>query len=128
MRLTPGWCRTLAIGWSGVVLALVSVGVSSHIIGRPVVWLDDQRWSPAVLGILAALVSGPALFTAVWSYLKRTLIPVASLVATVVLACAAIADRHASPGAAVVEGALTCAALLLTASSLAGRYRTVTQL
>lgn len=123
IRLEPAWSRTVCIGWSGLAIALVCTGVSSHIIGRPVFWLDDQRWPTLVLGILAILVVGSALFAAFWSYGNGARIPIVSFTATVILAFSAIADTNRSPGAAVVEGALAVSALLLTAASYIGRSR-----
>lgn len=114
------------IGWCGLILALVCTGVSSHIIGRPVYWLDDQRWSPFVLVLMALIVTGPALAAAIWSLIDAPWIPLVSGAASIVLAVAAVIDRNSSPGSAVVEGALALAAVLLSSASFAGRYRMVT--
>ena len=127
MRLTPGWSRTAFLGWGGIAIALACTGISSHIIGRPVFWLDDQRWPVGVLVLLAVCVAGPSFFSAFWSYLNRTWVPLLSGGSTAVLAVAALLDRHTSPGAAVVEGALAGAGLLMTLATLAGRYRTSPQ-
>jgi hypothetical protein len=127
MRLTPGWSRTSFLGWGSLAVALACTGISSHIIGRPVFWLDDQRWPVGVLVLLAVCVAGPALLCAFWSYLNGNWVPVASGVSTAVLAVAALLDRHASPGAAVVEGALAGAGLLITLATFAGIYRVVPQ-
>jgi hypothetical protein len=127
MRLTPGWRRTSFLGWGSLTIALACTGISSHIIGRPVFWLDDQRWSIGVLLLLAVAVAGPSILCAFWSYLHGTWIPVLSGTSTAVLVVAAILDRHDSPGAAVVGGALAGAGLLLTCASFAGRYRSAPQ-
>jgi hypothetical protein len=127
MRLTSGWSRTLFLGWSSLVVALACTGISSHIIGRPVFWLDDQRWSAWLLVALAVAVTGPSIFCAFWSYLNGAWVPLISGAATAVLAAAALIDRHDSPGAAVVQGALAGAGLLFTGASLAGRFRTPSQ-
>lgn len=123
LLLTSPWCRVMSIGWSGLALALVCTGISSHIIGRPVFWLDDQRWPIVLVCAFAILVVGPSFLTALWSYANRPSIPIVSGVASAVLIGAAVADRHGSPGAAVVEGALACAATLLTAASFVVRVR-----
>ena len=123
MRLTPGWSRTSFLGWGSLAVALACTGISSHIIGRPVFWLDDQRWSAGVLALLAVCVAGPSIVCAVWSYLNGTWIPLFSGASTSVLAVAAILDRNSSPGAAVVIGALAGAGLSLTCATIAGRYR-----
>jgi len=127
LRLTPGWSRTAFLGWGGIAIALACTGISSHIIGRPVFWLDDQRWPVGVLVLLAVCVAGPSFFSAFWSYLNRTWVPLLSGGSTAVLAVAALLDRHTLPGAAVVEGALAGAGLLMTLATLAGRYRTSPQ-
>lgn len=121
--LTPGWSRTIFIGWSGLTVALVCVGVSSHIIGRPVFWLDDQRWPAALLGLLTMVVVGPMIFAALWARSKRPWVPQVSLGASLVLIVVAIIDRHDSPGAAAITGALASSALLLSVASVAGSYR-----
>jgi hypothetical protein len=125
MQLTAGWSRTIFLGWAGLTCALASVGISSHIIGRPVFWLDDQRWAPPVLGLLAILVAGPLLVTAVWSYTGRPWIPAVSSASTLVLAVSALIDRHNSPGAAVVTGALAIAGALLSVAAFLVRSRSV---
>jgi uncharacterized membrane protein len=125
MRLTSGWSRTIFLGWSGLTAALASVGISSHIIGRPVFWLDDQRWAPPVLALVAILVTGPMLVTAVWSYTGRAWIPAVSGASTLVLVASAFVDRHSSPGAAVVTGALAIAAALLSAAAFLVRSHSV---
>ncbi|MFM8857207.1 MAG: hypothetical protein ACKOI2_08410 [Actinomycetota bacterium] len=123
MRLTPGWSRTSFLAWGSLAIALACAGISSHIIGRPVFWLDDQRWPVGVLVLLAVCVAGPSFLCAFWSYLNGTWVPLISGASTAVLAVAALLDRHSSPGAAVVEGALAGAGLLMTFATFTGRYR-----
>lgn len=122
-RLTPGWFRTVLIGWCGLFVALVCVGISSHIIGRPVFWLDDQRWSIPLLIAIALAISGPPIVAAIWALAHGPWMPSVSFIATSVLLFAAFVDRHSSPGAAFVTLALGVSGMLLSASSLAGRYR-----
>lgn len=123
MQIPPAWHRTMFIGWGGQIIAVVCTGISSHIIGRPVFWLDDQRWSAAVLGVLAVAMTAPLIFTALWAYMRGGWLPVVSLVPTAILAVGAFLDRHDSPGAAVVLGILASAGLTLSAAACAARYR-----
>ncbi len=123
LRLTPGWSRTLSIGWGGLTLALVCTGISSHIIGRPVFWLDDQRWPVLVLIALSALVIGTMALPMLWSYANGPRTAYVSCFASAVLIVVAVMDRHDSPGAAVVQSGLAVAGVLLSIAAFAGRYR-----
>lgn len=122
-QLTLGWGRAIALGWLLEMVALICVGASSQIVGRPVVWLDDQRWSVATLTLLASLACLPLMVTAVWSILRGPWVGYLSLIATIDLVLLAVLDRHNSPGSAVVTSALGVAAMFLTFGAFAGRYR-----
>jgi hypothetical protein len=37
-RLTRVWGRTVALGWTLIAVALITVGASSQVIGRPMLW------------------------------------------------------------------------------------------
>ena len=128
VHLTPLWSRVVLSGWLALTLALVAVGTSSHVIGRPVFWLDDQRWTiPGAVLITVGLAVPVAVIIYVCS-INGPYIPYLSLVGTAELALLAIFDRHRSPGAAVVLGALAGAALLFSVASFSGRYRRANRL
>lgn len=113
----------MLVAWLGMVASLIAVGVSSHVIGRPVFWLDDQRWGLVGTAIITAAIFVPFGAIVVVSSLEGPFIPFIGIVTTVELAVLAILDRHRSPGAAVVTGVLVLAGLLSTLAAFGGRYR-----
>ena len=122
-RLTPIWYRVTLSGWLATTLGLVAVGTSSHVIGRPVFWLDDQRWTIPGAVLIAIAVAIPIFATILTCYLHGPGVPYLSSLATFELALLALLDRNRSPGSAVVLTALTVAALLFSMASFAGMYR-----
>jgi hypothetical protein len=120
-RLVDGWCRTIAIGWIGIAIALASVGASSQMIGRPAWWADDQRWNTVVVTALVMVVFVAITFVAVWAFFRGPFIPEISATGGVLLAVCAFVDRHASPGAAIVTAVLAASAVLLAVAGLSGR-------
>ncbi|MGA0877704.1 MAG: hypothetical protein ACO3SP_01155 [Ilumatobacteraceae bacterium] len=122
-RLTRGWSRTMVTAWLIMGTAVVAVGSSSHVIGRPVFWLDDQRWGLIGAVLMTAALAVPFGAVLVVSYLEGPFIPYIGSLITVELTVLAILDRHRSPGAAVVIGVLAGAGLLLTVASFGGRLR-----
>ena len=113
----------MVVGWMALALALACVGASSQIIGRPVWWLDDQRFSTSLLAIFLILVFAVPLGVALWSMASGPFVPHVSFLGTVELAVLAITERHSSPGSAVVLGTLAVAGLLLSVASFAGLHR-----
>lgn len=122
-RLTPAWGRLLALGWSLNMFALICVGASSQMIGRPVIWLDDQRWNAMTLTLLVVAACFPLMLTALWSLFHGPQVCYVSIIPTVILAVLALADRHNSPGSAVVTCILAIAGASLIVGAFAGRYR-----
>jgi len=122
-HLTPLWSRVLLFAWLALTLGLIAVGTSSHVIGRPVFWLDDQRWTVVGAVAIAVVAALPIAGVIITSYLHGPWIPYLSFLASCEIAVLAVLDRHRSPGAAVVLGALAGAALLFSAASLGGKYR-----
>lgn len=122
-HLTPLWSRVILFGWLAQTLALIAVGTSSHVIGRPVFWLDDQRWTIAGAVVITVFVAVPIAAVIVTSYLHGPWIPYLSLFATAEISLLAALDRHRSPGAAVVLAILAGSALLFSVASFGGKYR-----
>lgn len=113
----------MVVGWFGVGLGLACVAASSQIIGRPVWWLDDQRFPNQVLALFLVAVFALPMGLALWSMFYGPWVPHLSLVGAVELAVLALSERHRTPGAAVVLATLAVAALLLAIASFAGLYR-----
>ncbi len=122
-RLTPIWNRVILSGWLALTLAMVAVGTSSHAIGRPVFWLDDQRWTIPGTVLISLVVAIPIATTILTCYLHGPGVPYLSSLATLELGLLALLDRNRTPGSAVVLAALAAAALLFSIASFAGMYR-----
>lgn len=122
-RLTDGWSRTIGIGWFGIAIALACVGASSRMIGRPAWWADEQRWNPVVVVILVVAVFAVITFLCVWSFFRGPFIAQLTAIGALLLGVSALADRHSSPGVAVVTTVLAAAAKLLALAALSGRER-----
>ena len=122
-RPTRGWSVVLLIGWLFMAASVILVGVSSHVIGRPVFWLDDQRWGVVGAALITAILAVPFGAVLVLIYYRGPLVPQASILTTAELMVLAILDRHGSPGAAVVIGGLAVAGLLLSLATFGGRFR-----
>ena len=122
-RLTPAWGRVIALGWLLNMFALICVGASSQMIGRPVIWLDDQRWSSMTLTLLVLAACFPIMATGLWSLFHGPHVCYISIVPTIILVILAAIDRHNTPGSALVTLILAVAGLCLVAGAFAGRYR-----
>ncbi|MEI8392378.1 MAG: hypothetical protein WCG40_07745 [Actinomycetes bacterium] len=122
-RLTRVWGRTVALGWTLIAVALITVGASSQVIGRPMIWIDDQRFGAVALIMLVVATFAPMIILVTWSLLAGPWVPFLSLLVTGELILLAALDRHNSPGGALVTIFLAIAALLLSVASFAGRYR-----
>ena len=122
-RLTRVWGRTVALGWTLIAVALITVGASSQVIGRPMLWIDDQRFGAVTLTLLVAATFAPVIILVTWSLLAGPWVPFLSLLVTGELTLWAALDRHNSPGGALVTIFLATAALLLSVASFGGRYR-----
>jgi hypothetical protein len=105
----------------GITLGLASVGASSQVIGRPVWWADDVRWGTTGVVALVFGVFAASTTVTLIAFLRGPVIPQLSIVGGVLLAVSAVADRHSSPGGAVVTGALAAAAALIGIGALSGR-------
>jgi hypothetical protein len=116
--LKPGqidkpWRWILQAGWILIVITMFAVGGGSQQIGKPTWWLDIVALIvvPFVLPVLAVVMAvrnAPRALVIGW-------------LAAVSLAVTAVFDIRPSPGAALVEGGLALAGLLVTTSALAGR-------
>lgn len=126
-RLTRGWSRTMVVAWLVMVACVIAVGSSSLIIGRPVFWLDDQRWGLAGAMIITAAIAVPFGALLVVAHLEGPFIPYLGAFVTLELVVLAVLDRHRSPGAATVIGILAGAGLLLSLASFGGRFRRSTE-
>ena len=122
-RLTPTWGRVIALGWLLNMFALICVGASSQIIGRAVIWLDDQRWNSAALTLFVAVACFPLMATALWSLFRGPYVCYVSIIPTIMLVLLAAADRHNTPGSALVTVVLAAAGACLVVGAFAGRYR-----
>ncbi|CAB4708275.1 unannotated protein [freshwater metagenome] len=122
-RLTPVWGRVIALGWLLTMFALICVGASSQMIGRPVIWLDDQRWNALTLTLLVLASCFPLMATALWSLFHGPHVCYVSIIPTIILVILAAVDRHNSPGSAIVTLVLAIAGVCLVAGAFAGRYR-----
>ena len=122
-RLTPSWGRIIALAWLLNMFALVCTGASSQIIGRPVIWLDDQRWGVFTLTLLVIATCFPLMATALWSLFHGPHVWLVSVVPVIDLLVLAALDRHNSPGSAVVTLLLGVAGALSIVGAFAGRYR-----
>ena len=122
-RLTRVWGRTVALGWTLIAVAMITVGASSQVIGRPMIWIDDQRFGAVTLIMLVAATFAPVIALVTWSLLAGPWVPFLSLLVTGELILWAALDRHNSPGGALVTIFLAIAALLLSVASFGGRYR-----
>lgn len=122
-RPARGWSIVIFIGWLVNAASVILVGVSSHVIGRPVFWLDDQRWGIAGVVVITAALAVPFGTVLVLIYYRGPLVPQVSILITAELLVLALLDRHGSPGAAVVIGGLALAGLLLSLATFGGRLR-----
>lgn len=122
-RLTPAWGRVIAFGCLLNMFALICVGASSQMIGRPVIWLDDQRWNAMSLTLFVVAACFPLGATALWSLFHGPHVCYISIIPTIILVILAAVDRHNSPGSAIVTLILAIAGACLMAGAFAGRYR-----
>ncbi len=121
VRVHPVWSRVLAVFWILLSLGVVAVAISSDLIGRPLWWADEERWSAPVLFALGLLLIGPIVVSTVLSLLRGPGIHWCAWGVGVELAVLALIDRHASPGSAVVLAALATAAALAGVAALSAR-------
>jgi hypothetical protein len=119
-QLTEGWRWVLAVSWSLIIPALLTLADAANTFGRPTWWLSSQAtaawWSP--LPFLAPVVVAGAA-TANW---RRW--PIAGAVGVVGLGLTTVFDWSRSPSVAHGEAALTVAGLASVLACLAGRWRT----
>jgi len=122
-RLTPAWGRVIALGWLLNMFALICVGASSQMIGRPVIWLDDQRWNSVTLTLFVVAACFPLMTAALWSLFQGPHVCYVSMIPTITLVLLAVVDRDNTPGSAIVTVVLAAAGTCLVAGAFAGRYR-----
>jgi len=120
-RLHPVWSRFLAVYWVAMTLGISSVAISSDLIGRPLWWVDDQRWSMPVIYVLATLFVGPTVVLAFSAAVRVRWLHWPSFGIALELIALALIDRDRSPGSSVVLGALGVAAMLAAIASMGAR-------
>jgi hypothetical protein len=114
-QLTSGWRWLFVLGWAAICAGLFALADAVDTVGKPTWWMHPQSRAPLVFLLpLAAVVAGLA------NWRRSFWI---GLVASIELGFSALADISRSPGAAVVQGALALAGLLITVASIAGRMR-----
>lgn len=117
----PVWSRALAVFWVLTCLGLLSVAISSDIIGRPLWWADDRRWSSSLLYLWGALCLTPSALLVVLSLRRGPALHWGAWIVGLELAALAFVDRHDSPGSAVILVVLAVASLFAGVASLAAR-------
>jgi hypothetical protein len=123
VRVHPVWARVLAVFWTLTTLSVVAVAISSDLIGRPLWWADEERWSTPILYSLGLVLLVPSVVATVMSLLRRPRLHWSAGVVAIELAVLALIDRHDSPGSAVVLAALAVAAALAGVATLGSRSR-----
>lgn len=104
-------------------LCVAAVAISSDLIGRPLWWADEERWSTPILYSLGLVLLVPSVVSTVMSLLRSPRAHWSAWLVAVELAVLALIDRHDSPGSAVVLGALAAAAALAGVATLGSRSR-----
>ena len=108
--------------WVGVFVAYMAVWKASDELGIATWWLGPRSGpQPFVVRMIPFVVA--ATFGILASYNVRRM-PVFGLVGSLLLAAIAVPDLSRSTGLAVIEFAIAGAALLVSAASFTGTYRT----
>lgn len=123
VRVHPVWARVLAVFWTLMSLSVAAVAISSDLIGRPLWWADEERWSTPILYSLGLVLLVPIVVSTVMSLLRSPRAHWSAWLVAVELAVLALIDRHDSPGSAVVLGALAVAAAFAGVATLSSRSR-----
>ncbi len=123
VRVHPVWARVLGVFWAMTTLGVAAVAISSDLIGRPLWWADEERWSTPVLYALGLLFLLPSILSTVLSLMRAPLTHWIAWGTGLELGLLAVVDRDASPGSAVVLAALAGAAILAGIASTSARVR-----
>lgn len=122
-RVHPVWARVLAVFWVAMSLSIVAVAISSDLIGRPLWWADEDRWSTPMLYVLGATLVSPSVLSIAFCLTRNRWVQWGAWSVGVELGVLALLDRHDSPGSAVVLAALAVAAVLAGVATLSARVR-----
>lgn len=122
-RVHPVWARVLAVFWVAMSLSIVAVAISSDLIGRPLWWADEDRWSTPMLYVLGATLVSPSVLSIAFCLTRNRWVQWGAWSVGVELGVLALLDRHDSPGSAVVLAALAVAAALAGVATLSARVR-----
>lgn len=117
------WARVLAVFWVAMSLSIVAVAISSDLIGRPLWWADEDRWSTPMLYVLGATLVSPSVLSIAFCLTRNRWVQWGAWSVGVELGVLALLDRHDSPGSAVVLAALAVAAALAGVATLSARVR-----
>jgi len=121
VRVHPVWARVLAVFWTSMSLSIAAVAISSDLIGRPLWWVDEERWSTLLRYSLGLAFLMPSIASTVLSLLRGPAAHWSAWVVSIELTVLALVDRHDSPGSAVVLAALAAAAILAGVAALSAR-------
>ena len=122
-RVHPVWARVLAVFWVAMSLSIVAVAISSDLIGRPLWWADEDRWSTPMLYVLGVTLVSPSVLSIAFCLTRNRWVQWGAWSVGVELGVLALLDRHDSPGSAVVLAALAVAAALAGVATLSARVR-----
>ena len=122
-RVHPVWARVLAVFWVAMSLSIVAVAISSDLIGRPLWWADEDRWSTPMLYVLGVTLVSPSVLSIAFCLTRNRWVQWGAWSVGVELGVLALLDRHDSPGSAVVLAALAVAAVLAGVATLSARVR-----
>lgn len=117
--LTQSWRYVALTTWGAVLFCMIAVGVTGRTVGKAPWWLGPSV-DPAPLIyvlIIAAIVAAPIVTVLWWSRWA----PIVGIGASLGIAVCALPDVSDSPGIAVVELAVSLAAVMGSASLFAGR-------
>ena len=121
-ELTTPWRLIVVTTWVGVFVAYMAVWKASDELGIATWWLGPRSGPQPILVRLIPFVVA-ATFGVLASYNVRRM-PMIGLVGSVILAGIAVPDLSRSTGLALVEFAIAGSALLVSAVSFTGMYRT----
>lgn len=118
MQLSRGWSRIGLVTWSGALLALAAVAVTSRTVGKPVWWIGPSTDPSSFVSLLVpvTLTVAPAMTIVTASHRSvRT-----GLACSAGIAVMAVFDAGGSPGAAVIQAIVALATAAISVALRAG--------